>query len=457
MSFLFWTAMAMCVWGGQALQDHPVVTAQGSDEPAKARVIISQAGEDPSRMVIVQAAPQIVLRAQAGPEGEEKVMALQKVPSQWIGVRITPVPKPLAAHIGPAGVMIVNVVKGSPADESGLEQYDVVIGFDRQKVDDTEDLLTAIGDIEADTRTEIVVIRSGKKERLSITPVKRPESFDVEYKYEEPEQEVTDQSLNLRGHRLKMVPGGEWILEELGPMRQIPEVLKKLELDLKGLDLDFDPEDFDPDAFDIDVRILRDPQDWLEFHEPGDTEARIEITMEIDDDGNVTSIHREADGTIHIERTDPDGGESSATYDSIEEFKQEDPEGYKLYRRHSGHGGHSWIHVRPHAKQLKKLQHKFQFQIQDQLQDVREHVKEAHKKADAAAKKARKRVKTMVQKRAAEEPSAQGTLSVQIDDDGAITVTTYKAGRRTKYNFDSKEEFQRSAPELYEKVKSLFE
>ncbi|HPC21994.1 MAG TPA: hypothetical protein PK920_05860, partial [Phycisphaerae bacterium] len=37
--------------------------------------------------------------------------SIQKMPSQWLGVRLTPIPEPLAAHIGENGVMVANVVQ----------------------------------------------------------------------------------------------------------------------------------------------------------------------------------------------------------------------------------------------------------------------------------------------------------------------------------------------------------
>src|SRR5690606_24363011 len=52
--------------------------------------------------------------------------------SAWLGVQLSPVPAALAHHLNLAdnGVMIANIFEGSPADQSGLDRYDIVIRAD---------------------------------------------------------------------------------------------------------------------------------------------------------------------------------------------------------------------------------------------------------------------------------------------------------------------------------------
>ena len=323
------------------------------------RVYVNPGEESTHCVTIAQSAPVV---AAGGPvmayadvfavgDDDDGPVVIKETPSRWIGVLMSPVPGPLAAHIGSDGMMIVNVVKGSPADEAGLEQYDVIVAFDDQKIDDMADLSSAVSDVEAGEQVQVVVIHDGQRRKASIAPTKRPSADEWEYKYEQPADETVDHSLNLRGHRLQMTPGGMWRMEELGPMHMVPEILEKLE-GLEGLELDLrdlDMDDLDT-TLDLSGQFLDDLPEGFVWYGDGKDDARVEVRIEVDDDGNVTSIHRDADGKIHVERTDADGNKSSDTYDAPEKFKKADPKSYDVYRRNSGPEAHGWYKVQPPAK-----------------------------------------------------------------------------------------------------------
>lgn len=420
------------------------------------------------RTVVMQSAPNVaggmVLALGQGEDEDQSVTVFkQDMPSQWVGVLMTPVPEPLAAHVGSAGMMIANVVNDSPADQAGLERYDVVLAFDGQQVDDMEDLTGAIAGVEVGQQTEISVMHGGKVKTLKITPVKRPDPGKWSYKYEEPEKEYVDESMRLWGRRLKPGPGGAWILENLGPMMHVPDVLMKLEeldgdalkkleeLDLKGLDVD---------DFDIAVRAFAPPHEWL-IMEDGDegSAARVEVSVQVDDDGNVTTIRRDADGKIHVKHVDADGNESNATYDSAEEFKEEDPEGYKLYRRYSAGGVTSWVTQSFPGAHLDKARQHYQVAVEKRVKEALDRSKEAQEQAHEAAEKAREQVKIMLKKHEDQpqpQPQTGETLTVELED-GKITVTVIDGGRRSIHRFNSKQEFKDNAPRLYEQVKDMLE
>ena len=55
-----------------------------------------------------------------------------------------PVPEALAAHVRQGKFMLINIAEGSPADQAGLDQYDVVLSFNDRPIEELSDLLDAI-------------------------------------------------------------------------------------------------------------------------------------------------------------------------------------------------------------------------------------------------------------------------------------------------------------------------
>jgi membrane-associated protease RseP (regulator of RpoE activity) len=482
MPFPLAAAIALFFWGGSVLDVHAAVDGPKCCDRGGAKVICIQAVKAQPGPVVLQAAPQtgrgtadeqrhvIVRRVAPGEQvtppaarkggkaqdgGEEA--EIQQVPAQWIGVRVSPVPEPLAAHIGAGGVMIANIAKGSPADQVGLQRYDVIVAFDGQKIDNPNDLMQAVGGVKAGTETEMTLVRSGQKQKLSVKPAERP-AGSVEFKYEEPQEDVVDRSMELRGLRLQPGPGGEWIIEQLGPLQTVPDILRELEKKgLPGLRGPLFDQDFD---IDIDIDEMDDSPTAPPGAEKG--QVRVEVKVQVDENGRTTIIHRDADGKIHVERTDKDGNKSSATYENSEEFQKQDPDGFRMYQRSSGHRGRSYLRVWPRADQLQRLRQKFQGRVEEQLQEALRRAKDAEKAGAEAVKKYREQMERIYGEHRG-GGSGQGgahdseSISVSVHDAGKITITTEKNGQRKTYEFDSKEEFRTSEPKLYEEVKGLFE
>lgn len=67
------------------------------------------------------------------------------------------------------GVMVVNVVEGSPAEEAGLQEGDVVVALNGESVDSASDLRLKVGQLPPDANVELELIREG--ERLQIPAV----------------------------------------------------------------------------------------------------------------------------------------------------------------------------------------------------------------------------------------------------------------------------------------------
>jgi membrane-associated protease RseP (regulator of RpoE activity) len=368
---------------------------------------------------------------------------VQKMPSQWLGIRLTPIPEPLAAHIGDHGVMIANVVKDSPADQAGLERYDVIVSLDSQQVADSQALFAALEAVKAGQSVPLTVIRTAQKTDLTITPAERPTDPQVKWKYDEPDASVIDRQMRLHGHKLVPGPGGGWQWEELGPLNSFPDFLR--DLDLPDFDQFMNIDPFAQDEPDQDVK------------------ARIEVRVQVDENGGTLTIWRDKDGKINVKRIDPDGNESSATYENMDEFQKADPEAFKAYRPFSSRGPDSWTFVQPQRETLGKLRQDFQTEIETKLRDALERAKAAEEEASKAVEGVRERLEQFRSSTAnsgnVDEQRTRietHTFSVKIEN-GHITVTVDDGDGPQTYEFQSKEEFKQQKPELYDRCKQLLE
>jgi len=102
---------------GQAI---PVMVTGDVDQVMLHDVLLDTKGGNAPRQIVVRA---------------ETVGSAQDIEpgGPWIGVQFGPVPKPLASHLQLSegqGQMVLNVLKDSPADVSGIQQYDVITAID---------------------------------------------------------------------------------------------------------------------------------------------------------------------------------------------------------------------------------------------------------------------------------------------------------------------------------------
>lgn len=89
-----------------------------------------------------------------------------------LGVYIDDLSKGLAEHFGVPGgkgVLVEDIVEGSPAEKGGIAAGDVILKVGDRSVSDTDELKEAISNIEAGKETPIVVWRSGKQQTLQVT------------------------------------------------------------------------------------------------------------------------------------------------------------------------------------------------------------------------------------------------------------------------------------------------
>ncbi len=96
----------------------------------------------------------------------------------WLGVRIQDVTPDVAEAMGltdAKGALVTDVPEG-PAKDAGMQAGDVITTFDGVKVADTRELVRKVADTDVGKATQVVVLRDGKTETLTITLGRREEA-----------------------------------------------------------------------------------------------------------------------------------------------------------------------------------------------------------------------------------------------------------------------------------------
>ncbi len=107
----------------------------------------------------------------------EQIIENGRVIRGWLGVVIQEVTPDIAEAIGvKEGILIAQVVKGSPADKAGIKVGDVIVEVDGKPIDKVRDLQLRIMKTKPGTQVELKVIRDGKEKVLKVKIGELPES-----------------------------------------------------------------------------------------------------------------------------------------------------------------------------------------------------------------------------------------------------------------------------------------
>ncbi len=85
----------------------------------------------------------------------------------WLGIEAVNITKETAAILGheaSGGVLVSKVIRGSPAEESGLLNGDILYEFDHRAVESVDDLAALLGRLGPDSRVKVVLRRDGGRE-----------------------------------------------------------------------------------------------------------------------------------------------------------------------------------------------------------------------------------------------------------------------------------------------------
>lgn len=106
-------------------------------------------------------------------EVERRVEVIRLSDHPWLGVQISDV-SDIETPSRENGAYINEVITESPADSAGLREGDVVIRFGNLEIPGADDLRRAVRESEKDQPVEIVVVRDGREQQVSVTLRDRP-------------------------------------------------------------------------------------------------------------------------------------------------------------------------------------------------------------------------------------------------------------------------------------------
>ena len=99
----------------------------------------------------------------------------------WLGVAMLDVDEEVASEFGLAeqtGAMVTDVIRRSPADTAGVEQYDVIVGWNDVTVEASTDLSRAVARTKVGSDAIVIVVRHGNRLELDVHVGERPVQLD---------------------------------------------------------------------------------------------------------------------------------------------------------------------------------------------------------------------------------------------------------------------------------------
>lgn len=271
-----------------------------------------------------EGAPPIVLVRTNGPAAKgdgRSTVRMTRVEAQgsgdakeraWLGVSIEEVPEVLAAQLSTKGrgVLISNVVTGSPADKAGFQAHDVILSVNGEPVDGNNvRAVDLIRSRKPGDTANFIVVRNGEETTLTATlgswADANMDPTGFAWKFETaPEAEIKDH-IKTRGKFIHRGPAGEWTVKDLGDLHDLADLPENIKV-------------FVPKGGDRSTQV---------FVENGSKTIRTRV----EDDGSAVTVEQKDDGPITVRRTDDDGKETVASYDDEDALRAADEEAFKTF------------------------------------------------------------------------------------------------------------------------------
>lgn len=133
----------------------------------------------------------------------ERLIAGKKILYGWLGVKVQDLDDKLAQYFGLSdkkGVLVVDVLENSPAQEAGIKEGDIIkkFGTGTGTISNVRDLLSIVSRSEVGQRVKVELIRDKKNLSLTVKIGKRPQDI------EELTEEVTKESQEAQWRGLEV-------------------------------------------------------------------------------------------------------------------------------------------------------------------------------------------------------------------------------------------------------------
>jgi len=95
----------------------------------------------------------------------------------WIGVQVRTVDEEAARYLGltkAEGALVAGVIAGSPAQKAGLKQWDVIVEFNGVKINNADELVTAIKASHVGQKVKVLVVRNRQLNAVNVTIAEKP-------------------------------------------------------------------------------------------------------------------------------------------------------------------------------------------------------------------------------------------------------------------------------------------
>ena len=423
-----------------------------------ATLVVNLEGADggANKVLIASADPDVPTRLLVKGEAVGSELKICTDPNRgWLGVLLAEVPPALAEQLpsSEGGLLITNIVRDSPAEEAGLQKFDIITEMNGEGISGgVAGLAKALGVAEPGAEVTLKILRSGKELTVNATLAKRAQHEKLDWIHEFAPDVLTRETIKTQGKILSKDEDGSWRLEDLGDlseMQNLPDEIRKL---LPGRDT-------------MTINVFAD-------------ENQESINCIVMRDGETISIAQEDGGEIIVKRTDGDGQESEETYADAEALKEADAEAYEIYEQATS-GAHAYIQIGPGDADMHIWAGdegaKFDFpghqewkvQIESAIKEAHKAVEEANKSMDEAHKHMRFKFKGWPAhpffQHDDEEPSVfsfgfdvvKTTRSFRVNPDGEIEVIIRKGDSEVTKVFRDESDLQQRDPDLHEEYEKV--
>lgn len=300
----------------------------------------------------------IIIKRFGGEDGEDFLENVRFVGSAhkgaekraWLGISMGKVSDAVDAQTGvkDRGVMILNVVGDSPADEAGLAKHDIILSIDGESFDgDVAKLAKLVGSYSVDDKIEILILRGDEEQTVQAVLGSRAGLGQFEWKFNLPELAELEERIQVRGKFLSKGDDGNWVVTDLGDLDEIANLPKMIRMHL-------------PKSGSRIINMMHD----------GD---RRSVNMVIVKDGTTLTIEQEDGEEIVVTRIDEDGEETETTYADLDELQEGDEEAFEAFNH--THGVALFKLDIDGLPDLHDLNFDFAFKLDlDDLDDLHEHM-----------------------------------------------------------------------------------